>query len=208
MLLSKLVYLAIKNTTYYDDDSFSYAAFLAGDHHNTPEYASEINNVFMPLNEAIARLSDLEKIPYRVTDIDKSLINENNILDISDLLVKEIISIAQPYGGEYRALKYRILGADKVFITDYVDPLKPLLIEYKEDIPMFSEEDYEVNLKTYGINDSMCNFIMEFVGAKLSEQVSAELSNMHITRAEQYFTNIRAVKSAFPQQQVEVKFGI
>ena len=208
MLLSKLVYLAVKNTTYYDDETFTFTAFMDGNFDKTPEYALEINNVFLPINEAIARLSDLERIPYKVDEVNKSLLGENNILDISSLPVKEIISVAQPYGAEFRVLAFRSLGADKVLISDYIDSRKPLLIEYKEDIPYFDEDDFAKNLKNYGINDSMCNYIIEYAGSKLSEQTSAELSNMHLTRAEQYFANIRAVKSAFPQQKIEVKYGI
>lgn len=69
MLLSKLVFLSVKNVIYLDDTSFNYEGFINGDFDNDVDYATNINNVFSPLNEAIGRLSDLERIPYIVEEV-------------------------------------------------------------------------------------------------------------------------------------------
>lgn len=44
MLLSKLVYLAIKNITYFDDMAFTYEAFLQGKYNHDSDYATNINS--------------------------------------------------------------------------------------------------------------------------------------------------------------------
>lgn len=223
MLLSKLVYLAVKNVIYYDDKSFNFLNFKMSKFDSAPEYAQNIHNVFTPINEAIARLSDLNRIPFVVEQV-----NMNNIVDgvilFSNLQrkVKQIVSVAQQYGSAYRTLEWRAFGLNQIKIFDYINPNKPLFVEYKEDIPQFDEDSFlyeynedgseryasDVDMSEYGITDSMCNFIMEYAEGKLNEPVAAELANMHITRAEQYFSNITAVTSAFPQREIEVRFGI
>ena len=71
MKLSKLVYLSIKNAIYYDDASFSFDNFKKDLFNGSPDYAMNINNVYLPLNEAISRLSDLERIPYKVIKVNQ-----------------------------------------------------------------------------------------------------------------------------------------
>lgn len=229
MLLSKLVYLAIKNITYFDDMAFTYEAFLQGKYNHDSDYATNINNIFTPINEAISRLSDLERIPYRVESVNVSLI-ENNILLFNKLNhnVKQVISIAQVYGSNYRPLEWRVFGADAVKIDDYIDKDKPVYIEYKEDIEQFDIDSFyyhyvenenevlvldqdtvrDIELRELGITDSVANYIMEYAMGKLAEQIAPELANMHITRSEQYFNNVHVNKSAFPQKEVFVNFGV
>lgn len=216
MKLSKLVYLCVKNAIYYDDSSFLFESFLEGKFNDSPDYATNINNVFTPLNEAIARLSDLERIPYRVEECNV----KEKIIDLLSLTsktnVKEVINVAEvTNNGSYQKLAHRPFGIGKVFVTDYFNSFNKIYIEYKEDIPSFDEYnlpranakgeiDYEggLDLKDYGITDSMCNYIIEYVVGRLLEPISADLSNMHISRAESYFANIKPVSQAFPQQLV------
>ena len=213
MKLSKLVYQCIKNVVYSDDTSFSYAEFLKGTFNNSADYATNINNVFAPLNEAIARLSDLERIPYRVEACNVV----DNIIDLNYCIypVKEVISVAQRVYVRFIKLDHKPFGLDKVYVND-CPPYGYTYIEYKEDIPMFDETYYSyaandedvVDLKNYGITDSMCNYIIEYVMGKLYEPISAEVANMHITRAEQYFVNIKPTTSAFAQQTVKTVFMV
>ena len=139
MLLSKLVYLAIKNITYFDDMAFTYEAFLQGKYNQDSDYATNINNIFTPINEAISRLSDLERIPYRVESVNVSLI-ENNILLFNKLNhnVKQVISVAQVYGSNYRPLEWRVFGGDAIKIDDYIE--KPLGID--DGCAYFILDDY------------------------------------------------------------------
>lgn len=222
MKLSELVYLSVKNAIYYDDFSFTREEFLNRTFDNSPDYATNINNVFTPINEAIARLSDLERIPYQVEEcaISSGVIHLNNLP--SKKIVKEVINVAEVNNsGAYHKLSHRLFGVGKVFVLDYFNSFNKIYIEYKEDIPTFNidhipfkdfndtlvtSNDYE--LRDFGITDSMCNYIIEYASGRLLEQMNADLSNMHIIRAEQYFTNIKPVSQAFVQQVVSRVYGV
>ena len=91
MNLSKLVYLSIKNAIYYDDASFSFDNFKKDLFNGDPDYATNINNVFLPLNEAIARLSDLERIPYKTIEISQNDFENGFYVINLRTLEKEII---------------------------------------------------------------------------------------------------------------------
>ena len=240
MKLSRLVYLCIKNVNYYDDDSFTYDFFVTEgikEASNYSDYSVAIHNVYTPLNEAIQRLSDLERIPYKVVDVAKSNIS-GNLVDLTelDVNIKEVIGVATtkydrlpfaPYGiGKIRLLRPYLPYAKSVFGNDTDEGL---LVEYKEEIPVFNEDetfpmldndngdyvldneesiinDYE--LTTFGINNAMCQYIIEYVQGKLEEQIDPSLANMHLTRAEQYFQNLKPSTSAFNQEVVHKKYGV
>jgi len=220
MLLSKLVYLSVKNVLYLADSSFTYEAFLEGDFNNDSDYATNINNVFSPLNQAIARLNDLERIPYKVDSISYRDI-VSNVLDYSKLSssASEIINVVQHYKGEYRNLAFRQFGVNKILITDYfVESSEyPILVEYKQELPYFGITDIQevelvngevlddnIDLKVaYGISESASNYVMEYVQGRLLEPIAPDLANMHISRAEQYFAGLKANVSMFHQDQVE-----
>ena len=216
MKLSKLAYLCIKNVVYFDDSSFTYEEFLKGTFKDSPDYSVNINNVYTPLNEAIARLSDLNRIPYRVEECDVV----DNIIDLNKCKypVKEVVSVARHFS-EFEKLNHKQFGIDKVFVKGASD--YRTFIEYKEDIPMFSDmnipyydfegnlvETFDCELRELGINDSLCNYIIEYVAGRLYEPINADISNMHITRAEQYFANTKPVTSAFAQKVVRNTYRV
>lgn len=222
MKLSKLVYLCVKNVILYDDESFSYDGFIKGKFNGNPDYATSINNVFSALNQAISRLSDLERLPYRVEEVTL----EDYAFNISDLEhnLKEIVAIA--YIDSYKnitPLTFDIVG-NQVIVKGVVSNAK-VHVEYKEDIFFIQGESYyyeytvnelgedtlitskDIELRDLGINDQMCNAIVEYAKGVLNEGVEAALANMHITRAEQYFMNINPVRSGLSQTVVVKKWG-
>ena len=81
------------------------------------------------------------------------------------------------------------------------------IYDFINDPTKLSEEQKNI-LKEYGITDSMCNYIIEYVKGKLFEQENPDVANMHITRAEQYFNNIKPSTSAFSQQVVRTVYGV
>lgn len=223
MKLSKLVYLCVKNVILYDDESFSYDGFIKGKFNGNPDYATSINNVFSAINQAISRLSDLERLPYRVEEITL----EDYAFNISDLEhnLKEIVAIA--YIDSYKnitPLTFEIVG-NQVIVKGVVSNAK-VHVEYKEDIFFIQGESYyyeytvnelgedtlitskDIELRDLGINDQMCNAIVEYAKGVLNEGVEAALANMHITRAEQYFMNINPVRSGLSQTVVVKKWGV
>ena len=215
MLLSKLVFLAIKNVIYQSEDSFTYESFMKGDFDDDTDFKMQIVNAFTPLNEAISRLSDLERIPYRCEDI---IIENGNSINLTNFghKVKEIIGA----NDGSRAYSFRIFGDILCFEKCFRN--KHLFIEYKEDIPVFSESDLvelvedeyghitdnNIDLSTYGLSESVCNYIIEYVKGRLLEPIAPELANLHITTAETYFTNINPNKVATVQGVVQRKYNI
>ena len=222
MKLSKLVYLCVKNVILYDDESFSYDGFIKGKFNGNPDYATSINNVFSAINQAISRLSDLERLPYRVEEVTL----EDYAFNISDLEhnLKEIVAIA--YIDSYKnitPLAFDIVG-NQVIVKGVVSNAK-VHVEYKEDIFFIQGESYyyeytvnelgedtlitskDIELRNLGINDQMCNAIVEYAKGVLNEGVETVLANMHMTRAEQYFVNINPVRSGLSQTVVVKKWG-
>lgn len=223
MLLSKLVFLCVKNVIYLNDTSFNYEGFVDGDFDNDIDYATNINNVFSPLNEAITRLSDLERIPYIVDEVE---VEQDKTIDLTKCSkkIRHVLNVAQVgEDGSFRKLGHVMFGKNKVrIVSPFSTFFSKIYIEYKENIPAFSRLDIapveekdgefvdnniDLNDK-YGIDDGMCNYIMEYVQGKLLEPIAPDLANMHITRAETYFSNIDTVKQSFPQIDVEKKYLI
>ena len=213
MLLSKLVYLIVKNAIYYADSNFTYDAFANGDFDNDDDYALNINNAFGPLNEAIARLSDLDKIPHQIASI--STVESGYVAPIPEN-AKEIVSVADH---NRKPIDFKPYGMASIILAR---PCGFVYIEYKLDMPYFEKEnlksseldeelkyvDSNISLKQYGITDSMCNFIIEYAQGRLLEPIAPELANMHLTRAETYFSNIRSVDTAFRQTSIETTMSI
>lgn len=222
MLLSELVYLAVKNVIYYDDDSFDYTSFLQGKWRNSADYGNQINNVFTPINEAVSRLSDLERLPYEIeqVNIENYKVSKNAL----NKPIKDIVGIGDLFHGAPRCLEWFSLGLDYYSVNGLKDGI--VYIEYKVDVPTFSEKDIDypyradgtldptkeikdVNLKEeYGINESMAQYIIEYAEGKLLEQISPELANLHINRSEAYFAGLQPQKATFVQRNVENKFYI
>ena len=223
MYLSKLAYLAVKNVLYYNDPNFTYDAFKQGSFDNDVDYALNINNAFAPINEAIARLSDLERIPYIVEEVSAN----GGIIDLTALTsekqVKEVIGVGQFGADGIKPLRYKPFGVNKIVVLDPINGGKKLYLEYKEDIPSFSfesightigikddyDEENDIDLyQRYSITESMSNFIVEYVQGKLFEPIAPELANMHITRAETYFNNIKPVFRTIEQARTRVKYAV
>lgn len=201
MLLSKLVYLCVKNAVYLNDTSFNYKDFVNGNFDNDIDYAMNINNVFTPLNEAIARLSDLDRIPFIVEKVTSVNNNEVDLTQLSSF-VKEVKGLAQ----NNQSLAFKQKYIDTIVILSSVSDLEPIYIEYKEDIKPFNRDDIcsigdddvdnNIDLRErYGISEAACAYIIEYVQGKLLEPIAPELSNLHITRSETYFSNLQPAKS-------------
>lgn len=220
MQLSELVYNTVKNVKYLEDNNFSYESFIRGDFDNDIDYANSINNVFTPLNEAIHRLSDLNKIKHKIESLGKP--SNNGIIELGTIAydIKNIINIFTITNGDYNNTQYREFGRDKIMLIDYIQDAD-YYIEYIQDIKHFSKSDiyiYEVenevfehndvDLTKYGITNTMCSYIIEYCQGKLLEPIAPELANMHLTRAEQYFNDLDSQQTSFFQKSVKRKYRI
>lgn len=221
MKLSELVFEIVKNVKYLEESSFNYEAFIRGEFDQDPDYANSINNAFAPLNEAIHRLSDLNKIKFKIEEI-QSTPDKNGLIDISSLTydIKKIVNVFSLNSGEYTHIEFREFGKDKLLLFN-ASNFNNFYIEYIQDIKHFSKLDIyfiedsnstldkrDVELKEIGINETMCSYIIEYCQGKLLEPIAPELANLHLTRAEQYFNDLDTQQTSFCQKNVTKKYRI
>ncbi len=220
MQLSKLVYEVVKNVKYLEDTGFTYEAFVRGEYDNDLDYKNSINNAFSPINEAIHRLSDRNKIKHKIELIGKA--NKNGIIDLGTLAydINKIINVFSLLNGNYVHVEFREFGKDKLLVTSNSD--NELYLEYIQDICHFSKDDIyfftdnnniiekkDVDLKKdYGITETMCSYIIEYAAGRLLEPIAPELANMHITRSEQYFDDLEEQQTPFSQNKITTKYRI
>lgn len=213
MKLSEITYQVVKNVKYLEDTGFTYKAFIDNEFDGDQDYQLSINNAMAPINEAVHRLSDRNKIAFKVASVG---IPTNALLDITTLShVKKIKSIFYMDGAEYDAVGFREYGKGFVFIERVLK--KPIFVQYVEDIPPFKmtfkgelgyQEGYDIDLSVYGITETMCDYIIEYAQGKLQETIAPELANMHVTRAEQYFDDLEEQQTVFSQRVITRKFHI
>lgn len=220
MQLSKLVYEVVKNVKYLEDTGFTYEAFVRGEYDNDLDYKNSINNAFSPINEAIHRLSDRNKIKHKIELIGKA--NNNGIIDLGTLAydINKIINVFSLLNGDYVHVEFREFGKNKLLVTSNSD--NELYLEYIQDICHFSKDDIyfftdnnniiekkDVDLKKdYGITETMCSYIIEYAVGRLLEPIAPELANMHITRSEQYFDDLEEQQTPFSQSKITTKYRI
>lgn len=210
MKLSEITYQVVKNAKYLEDPGFTYEAFIEKEYDDDQDYALSINNAMATINEAIHRLSDRNKIAFRVASLGTP---DSNIVDISALSnsIKKIKSMFYMEGGDYETVGFREYGVGFVFIERLRK--KPLYIQYVQDIKAFRMSDIydsekDIELANVGINDTMCDYIVEYAQGKLQETIAPEIANMHITRAEQYFDDLEEQQTAFSQKVIAKKYRI
>lgn len=228
MKLSELAYYVVKNVKYLDDYGFTYEAFKAGGYDGDQDYSNSINNALAPINEAIHRLSDRDKVAFQ--SVEGLGVADGCLLDLSELRdetgerairVKKIKSVYGRSKGSYRALAFRELGKRKVLLLTPLEKGEAVGIQVSEDIPAFRRGDFshfedsdgtvtetDVDLFDYGLSETACDYIIEYAQGKLQEQIAPELANMHLTRAEQYFDDLETYSTPLYQSQVERKFRI
>ena len=210
MKLSELTYDVVKNVVYYEDAGFTYQAFLDKDFDNDQDYANQINNAMAPINEAIHRLSDRNKILFPVVSVG---VPTNNIVSIQafENKVKSIKAVFYVKPTGYEVVGYNDFGKGFIFIERVEQ--SPLFIQYVEDIKPFKKEDIyneekDIDLKELNITDTMCDYIIEYAQGKLLEPIAPELANMHVTRSEQYFDDLDDQSLTFTQKVITRKFRV
>lgn len=170
------------------------------------QWALQVSAAFKALNLALSRLQDYRKIPF---SHDFHTIFTNNVADFDK---GEIVNVVIPSFNGYENIKFRTFDRNtKVELISRFEIANPI-IEYKKTIPHFSEsslskitEDGDSNVdltKEYGITDQMCDYIIEFACAQIMEVVAPDLSNLHNSRAEQYFAGLETVGTAYRQDHV------
>lgn len=209
MKLSEITYQVVKNVKYLEDTGFTYEAFIQKEYDGDQDYTLSINNAMAPINEAIHRLSDRNKIAFQVASLGTP---NNALVDISHInKIKKIKNMFYMNGSDYEAIGFREYGKGLVFIERVLN--QPLYMQYIEDIRPFKmsdiyDEEKDIDLSTIGITETMCDYIVEYAQGKLQEPIAPELANLHITRAEQYFDDLDEQQIVFAQKVITRKFRI
>lgn len=207
MKLSMLVYNCVKNVILLDDSSFTYE-FLVNSKFETDnrDYKTSLQNVFAPLNQAIHRLSDRDKIEHKTTELESPM-KPNGVIDLDQKLpIKTICNVFRIGNGNYINIPFKKLSRNQLLITrpNMVNN-EPLYIEYKEDIKNFTLDDVvnnDVDLREYGVNETMCSYIVEFCIGKLRETIDPSAAAYHNNLAEQYFDSLDTIDSSFYQDKI------
>lgn len=204
MKLSELAFLAVKNAILYDDDSFDYDTFVEGKWRNSADYGLSINNVFIALNNAFSRLSSLERIPHKIIEI-KPI---DNFIELPNDCAS-IVGIGVFTSTGVVSNEFSLAGPNRIYAikgATYEDG--KMSVEYKPVINFQNmTEDHDLK-EEYGIDDNMCQTIIEYAKGVLTEDISPEVANMHITRAEQYFAGLPVITDTFIQRTVRPDYKI
>ena len=266
MKVSDLFYRAVKNVYKIADSSFTLSAFRSGDFDRNaedPDYFATINSISLPINEAVARLSNLDRIPWRTASIEKIgyadtqyVKNGTLRLPISEFReiyfggydVKDVKSVyVGNERGNYETLYFwveadclcidisRLRFREEVLKDSNGDPIldgegnneydfyfltpvqvqfsinvEPLEIdtfrkETSADDDWYDEEaDFDLNAR-YGITNEMCFYAIEYSYGAMMEDDDAEVAALHISRAEQYFSNLDSPNKPIAQSAVAAK---
>lgn len=206
MKLSELVFQCIKYGAYLSDTNFLYDAFMNGDFDNDVEYKDAIDKVWFPLNEALHRLSVKDKVPNRVVELsvdgNVATIKEDATDKNRNIAIRNVRNVFQGS----KKIAHRRVG--NMFILYGFDSSKPIFAEYKVDIPNFNSLN-DVDLgEEYGISETACSFIIEYVKSGLLEEVAPEQAYQHRTVAEQYFADLDTYNNGFEQMVVQSVYRI
>lgn len=209
MKLSRLVFECVKDSINLPNTNINEYGFLNGDFNYNKDYVNQISGVFGAINLALSRLQNSDKIPYSTEMVEQN----NNIITFDK---GEIINVVKLYRDTFKRYAFRTLqNGSKYLVFSDTELPKELMVEYRPTIPHFTHDDlkpvYEVDgdiidnnidLKDYGINDVMCNYIKEFVKGVLLEYMAPDLANLHTNRAEQYLQVMKQASTSFYQNNV------
>ncbi len=223
MKLSRLAYEVVKSSLKLGNQDFVYEAFRQKDFDSDVDYSADIDNCFTEINQAIHRLSDLNKIPFKVESFETN--EGSSIFDFSttELNIKHIIAIVKldESNGDYENIPFRTMGANKVNLMGIGKASQTLYVEYVEDIPNFTSEDFDysnyedvgdeytdVDLKDYGINETMCSKIILYASARLFAKVDPQIAAKEESVAEQYFDALPVHGTSFRQKVIRAAYRI
>lgn len=209
MRISELIYECVRDSIQLSNNGdFNYFSFLKGSYNDVKDYKMQISNVLGSTNLALARLSDCNKIPFSTEEIE---------VDSDEFVFKKGSVINILYNGENVAFRHLDKG-QLIKLQMAVREPKKILVEYKpyikhikeDDIYVIDDNDIQYNendfdlFETYGINDTHCAYIKEFVKGQLYEVLDPELANMHNNRAEQYFSLLNVETTANYQKKIKI----
>ena len=229
MTLAKLVYECVKDSVTLPGASLDFNSFLEFASNKTylgKDWALQFSGVFNALNLALSRLSDADKLPYKV----KAVEAEDGVVDLTDdgEPIGEPRNIVYVFDdGRYDNVEFGTVDSGfKAVLVSERDTERnrfvpyhrlragqsssldgTLMVEYRPFLPHFDEDSITVSktnedtsvdlLKEYGITNKMCDYIKEFVKGQVTEIMSPDTAVMHVNRAEAYFEELRRAETNY-----------
>jgi len=208
MRIADLVINCLKETFRNDDTTITVANLRNGDLAKNPDYANEINNVFLSINKGISRLVTAGKI-----DLKHDIITADETKDIYDIsAIKDLRKIRSVYimkNGRPYWIGWSQVGQNLIYLgyglTDTIH------IVYERKIPNFSESDLssEDDIETkYGLTDELCNYINYFVKSELFEVVDPDRCKRYLNYFEQFINEVDTRQSVPHQNAVQNPYKI
>ena len=101
-------------------------------------------------------------------------------------------------------------SSSSVYYMEYMQDIKHFTRDdfFKKEIADNEYEERDIDLKEYGITDTMCSYIIEFVQGHLLENIDSSLANMHRAYAEQCFDDLETQQTSFSQRVVHKAYRI
>lgn len=205
-----LVIECLKETIRNDDTSLDVAHFLSGQLQKNSTYATEINNVLLSINKAVARLSTLDKLETKQAVISGT----GNIFDLSSLTnLKEIKAIYCIRNAQIYWLGWEYVGDNMVLLSE--EPKSTTFVIYTPKPKYFVNSDIcteegavETSLSEYGITDEMCHYIAYFAKSELYEDRDADRCKRYLNYFEQFVAELRPSRNYPTQRAVRPQFKV
>lgn len=208
MRVADLVINCLKETFHNDDVNITVAALRDGSLAKNPEYATEINNVFLSINKAVSRLITAKKVELKhdVLTADES----QEIYDISSLKdLRKIRSVYILQNGRPYWIGWSVVGQNMLYLGY---GLKDTIhIAYERKIPNFTESDInsEDDIESkYGLTDELCNYINYFVKSELFEAVDPDRCKRYLNYFEQFVAEVDTRESTPYQTSTQARYKI
>lgn len=224
MTLAELIVDIVKDVVKDGNTSLTPTNLANGDFDSDPQYLDLILAAVPAINRAVSRLVVHKKIPFKYFDIAYQADLNGVPQQIYDLTTKasynsiknEIYSIVNiihvddtnrlkvvPYQTINKTL-YQLPRADEGIFRFQYAPKLPRL----KYIPGVYNNDLNVELTNYGIDDLMCEFIGLYVRADLWETEQPQLAQTYRELGEKYFEEFESQTITFRQERVDTIYGV
>ncbi len=208
MRIADLVINCLKETFRNDDKNVTVELLRDGSLLKNPDYANQVNNVFLSINKAISRLLTAEKIEYKhdilTADKDKDVYDISSIKDVRKIRSVYVIRNGRPYwiGWSYVGQNLLYLGYG---LTDTIH------IVYERKIPNFTEADIdsEVDIESeYGLTDELCNYINYFAKSEMFEETDPDRCKRYLNYFEQFVAEVNNKQQVPYQTSTHAKYKL
>lgn len=235
LLLSRLLYEVVVDSIVlpYNSEFYGkggYHAFLQKQEYFTTnsDFAIQYRKAFPAINSAISRLQEYDKLPYFYKKLEVKNIDGEYVAEIDN---NEILEIANAFKrtGNGRWINYAFtIQEEKLYIQGAIETnqtneqgekVGAIEIEYKRNIPLFSEDDIvvdtisdnnggtiyndtNIDLKQYGFTTMDYQFVKMWAKSQIVKELDPTTGYNELSLAENYFGDLTTHKPTFNQRNI------